>query len=195
MGKIILGGIFGLAVLLGLWAFSAYNGVIGLDQNVQQTEAQTQNELQRQSDLIPNMVAVVQKFTTFTSDTLVKIADARARVTAVSKLNPLDISNNPDLQKQVIDAQKANTQAMIAINTVTESYPDLKANDQFTALTAELEGSQNRVTVARRNNQLAVQSYNTAVLMFPTKFFGFPSKPYYVAADSAQTAPKVVFTN
>jgi LemA protein len=184
-----------LVVLLGitLWFLGAYNGVIRLDQNVQQTTAQVQNEMQRQNDLIPNMVEVLKEFVKLDTDVFVKVAEARAKLTAVQKLDPTAIAGNSDLQKQVVDAQKTTGQALLAINTVSEAYPDLKANDQFNTLTTELEGSQNRITVARKYNQQAVQAYNQTVLSIPVKFFGFLPKPYFQANEEAQTAPKIKF--
>lgn len=191
---LIVLGVIALVIIMGVsWVSGAYNHVIGLDQAVQVSTAQVQNVMQRQADLIPNMMKTAQAYAKFETTTLTQISEARAKLTAVAKLDPTAITNNPELQKQVVEAQKASSQAMLAINTVTEAYPQLKADVQFTALMTELEGSQNRITVERRNNQLAVQDYNATVLTFPTRFFGFIPKPYFIATEAAQTAPVLNF--
>ena len=186
-----------LAGFVALWSVGSYNGMVGLDENVNQTYAQVQNVLQRQAELIPNLVETVKGYAAHESGTFQKVTEARNQIAAVAKVDPRELANNPDLQRQVIDAQKEIGQALVRLTATREAYPDLKANTQFTTLMAELAGSINRVTVERRKNQIAVQEYNQAVRVFPrvvfASLFGFKTKPYYEAAASSQTAPTVKF--
>lgn len=198
MVKWIVLGVFGLVVLMfGGCAVGQYNGFVTAENNVGQKYAQVQNVLQRQAELIPNLVATVQGAANFERGTLEGVTQARAQLSAVSKINPLELADNPDLQRQVIEAQSSVSSSLANINAVTEAYPQLQSNQQFQSLMTELAGSVNRVSVERGRAQEAVQDFNNRVQRFPGVFlanmFGFSAKPFYQAAESSQTAPQVSF--
>lgn len=183
--------------LLAFYIGISYNGHTGRLNAAHESYAQIQNQMQRQSDLIPNMVKVVERYAQHESKTLTAVTEARAKMTAISKIDPQQIASNPALQKQLIDAAAATSQAMLSLSAVREAYPDLKANQQFNALMTVLEGAQNRITDARRRNQIAVREYNVGVQKVPGAFvartFDFKSMPYFEASAAAQSAPEVKF--
>jgi LemA protein len=187
----------GAVAVLGLWALSSVNGLIGLDQSVQLSYAQVQNVMQRQADLIPNLVETAKGYAGHENKTLVGISEARSKLSAVAKMDPEKLATDPDLQKQLIEAQNGMKNSLIELNAVREAYPQLQANSNFQTLMAELAGSQNRITVERRRNQQVVQEYNRAVLVFPRRILaslgGFTPKPYFQASDAAQSAPQIKF--
>lgn len=191
--------IIGIPVMVGLYLLSAYNGLIRGDEAVKQSYAQVQNVMQRQVELLPNLVEVVKGAANFESSTLVKITEARSKLTAVAKLDPEKLATNPELQKQLIEAQTAMTQAMSGLNIAVEAYPQLKANSAFMGLMSEVAGSQNRISVERRKNQQAVQAWNSQVRTFPRNFVanwsnaGFDVRPYFEADAAAQHAPQIKF--
>jgi len=188
---------FGIIGLLAIFGIVNYNSMVSLDENINQTYSQVQNVMQRQADLIPNLVESVKGYAKHESETLTKVTEARSKLSAVSKLSPEQLAKDPELQKKLIEAQTSLNQAAISLNIVKEAYPQLQANDNFKYLMNELSGSQNRITVERRKNQLAVEQYNKAVRTFPrvvfAKTFGFENRPYFSASDNAQTTPKVNF--
>lgn len=190
---VVLSIIFMPIVLL----WSTYNGLVTSNEHVNQTYAQVQNVMQRQAELIPNLVETVKGYAQHESKTLTQVTEARSKLTAVAKMSPADLANNPELQKQLIEAQASSSQAMTQINATAEAYPQLRANENFRELMSELAGSQNRITTERRRNQLAVQAYNiktqTAVSGFVARMYGFAPKPYYEAPVEAQRAPQVRF--
>lgn len=177
--------------------WSMYNGLITADETVHETYAQVQNVMQRQADLIPNLVETVKGYANFESKTLTQVTEARSKLSAVARMDPDKLAANPELQKQLIEAQNATQQAMVSLNAMKEAYPQLQANQNFQSLMAELSGSQNRITVERRRNQLVVQAYNVKTRSMLSglvaKQLGFEAKPYFAATDTAQTAPKVSF--
>jgi LemA protein len=187
----------GAVTVLGLWALSSVNGLIGLDQSVQLSYAQVQNVMQRQADLIPNLVETAKGYAGHENKTLVGISEARSKLSAVAKMDPEKLAKDPELQKQLIEAQNGMKNSLIELNAVREAYPQLQANSNFQTLMAELAGSQNRITVERRRNQQVVQEYNRAVLVFPRRILaslgGFTPKPYFQASDAAQSAPQIKF--
>lgn len=192
-----LGSIGGVLLIAVLWFWSANNGLVRADEDVGQSYAQVQNVMQRQADLIPNLVETVKGYAAHESKTLTAVTEARSKLSAVAKMNPTDLANNPELQKQLVEAQAQMQQSMLSLNAVREAYPQLQANDNFKSLMASLEGSQNRITTERRKNQQSVQSYNVYVRTFPASVVanmqGYRTKPYFMASDAAQTAPKVSF--
>lgn len=195
MKGLIIGGV--VAGVIALYSISSYNGLVRLDERVNQTYSQVQNVLQRQAELIPNLVEVTKGYASHESQTFARVTEARAQLAAVSKIDPRELASNPDMQKQIIEAQATIGQAMVRLQATREAYPDLKANQTFNNLMAEMAGSINRVTVERRANQLAVEEYNATIRRFPrvifANVFGFDPKPYFRAADSSQTAPQVKF--
>jgi LemA protein len=180
-----------------LYTWSAANGLIGYDEEVNQSYAQVQNVMQRQADLIPNLVEAVKGYAGHENKTLTQVAEARGRLSAVAKMDPAELAKNPDLQKQLIEAQAQMNQAMLSINAVREAYPQLQANENFRSLMVALEGSQNRITTERMKNQQAVQRFNMRVRSFPRSVvahaLGYAPRPYFTASAEAQVAPKVKF--
>lgn len=187
----------GVAGVFGLWALASFNGLVGLDQGVQQSYAQVQNVMQRQADLIPNLVETAKGYAGHENKTLVGVSEARSKLSAVAKMDPEKLAKDPELQKQLIQAQNDMQKSIVELNSVREAYPQLQANSNFQTLMTELTGSQNRITVERRRNQLAVQDYNRAVLVFPRRILaslgGYQPRPYFQASDAAQSAPQVKF--
>lgn len=185
------------AALIGLIAWTSYNGLVGVDENVNVTAAQIQVQLRRQAQLLPNLAETVKGAAAFEKETYAAVAAARAQVTAAANIDPTKIAGDPELQKKVLEAQTAMQQAMVKLNAAREAYPDLKANKNFQDLFAEVAGSQNRVSVAMTRNQEAVRAYNGAIRVFPrvlfAKTFGFAPRPYYEASAADQDAPKLSF--
>ena len=189
---------FAAAILLGL-AVSAcgYNTIPTLEEAAKAQWAEVQNQYQRRSDLIPNLVSTVQGYAKQEKEVLEAVTEARAKATAIH----VDASQltDPEKIKQVQEAQAALSGALGRLLAVSENYPDLKSNANFLALQAQLEGTENRIAVARRDYIGAVQAYNTALRTFPsviwasTAFSGSKPMVEFTADPAAQTAPKVKF--
>lgn len=201
--KVFFAVLFGIPLILLGVGLSLWSGLVSSDERVKESYAQIQNVLERQAELIPNLVEVTKGYATHENSTLVTVAEARSKVSAsgggIAGVDPAKIANDPALQKQLADAgammrQTANT--LLGSLTV-ERYPNLKADRQFLNLSAELAGSINRVTQARRVNQVAVKEYNEKVRVPPSSFvaiqLGLTVKPYYEAAPESQRAPTVNF--
>lgn len=184
----------GLVVVIG---WSSFNGLVSSDEAVKRSYSQVQNVMQRQADLIPNLVESVKGYAAHENKTLAQVTEARGRLTAVAKMDPEKLAANPELQKQLIEAQTITRDAAVSLQAVREAYPDLKANQNFTALMAELAGSQNRISVERRNNQKAVEDYNNRVRVIPgvvvARATGFAARPYFEATEAGQQTPQVKF--
>lgn len=176
---------------------SSYNRFMTADQNVLELTGQLQNEVQRQSDLIPNLVNTVKGYATHEHDTLTDYAAARSGETPLSRIDPRTV-DNATLQQKILEAQSRNTQEIKAINAVVEQSPQLQANQDFSRLMVQLEGSQNRITVARQRLQQAILSYNQTVMHFPGNLvagiLGYHTRVYYEASPEAQTPPVVDFS-
>src|SRR5881394_232568 len=188
--------VIGLILLVVFLGAGSYNRLVGLDQAVQKQWAQVQNVYQRRADLIPNLVATVSGAANFEKSTLTEITEARASVGQIR----LDPNKAPDDPAKLAEFQKAQdhlSSALSRLLVVVERYPDLKATGNFRDLQAQLEGTENRITVERQKFNEAVQRYNTAVKSFPAVFlagmFGFQPKPYFAAVEGAATPPKVEF--
>jgi LemA protein len=198
--KKIAFGIAGLVVLLVLIVFiggcGSYNRMVGLSQEVDKQWAQVQSVYQRRADLIPNLVNTVSGAANFEKSTLTEITQARASVGQV-QVNPSQAPANAAELENFERAQGQLSSALSRLLVVVERYPELKANANFRDLQAQLEGTENRITVERQRFNEAVQNYNTAVKRFPTVLIagmlGFQPKPYFTAAPGAETAPKVDF--
>lgn len=171
-----------------------YNTLVEEQQSVDQTWAEVENQYQRRADLIPNLVNTVKGYSTHESETLEKVVQARARATSIN-INADDLDE--ETLKKFQDAQNDLSSALKSLLAVTEAYPDLKANTNFLNLQAQLEGTENRITIARRNYTEAVRSYNTSIKKFPTNiyagWFGFKPKPQFTANAGADRAPEVNF--
>jgi LemA protein len=183
-------------VIVGLFVAGSYNSLVKLQQGVDQSWAQVQNVYQRRADLIPNLVNTVAGAANFEKSTLVEVTNARASVGRVQ----LDASKAPTDAAQLQQFQAAQGQLSNALSrllVVTENYPELKANQNFLSLQAQLEGSENRISVERGNFNTAVQSYNTAVRSFPAVFyagmFGFTPRPFFNAQPGSEKPPAVNF--
>lgn len=185
------------ALVLALMTWSSFNGIVRLDENVQNSYAQVQNVMQRQADLIPNLVETAKAYAGHENKTLVGVAEARSKLSAVAKMTPEDLAKNPDLQRQLIEAQQTMQRSLVDLNAVREAYPQLQANENFRSLMVELAGSQNRITVERKRSQDAVRTFNEKVRVFPRNILasltGFGRKPYFQASEAAQSAPQVKF--
>jgi LemA protein len=177
-------------------AGGSYNRLVKLSQGVDSQWAQVQNDYQRRADLVPNLVGTVSGAANFEKSTLTEITQARASVGQV-KVDPNKAPNDAATLAEYDRAQSQLSSALSRLLVVVERYPELKATTNFRDLQAQLEGTENRIAVARRDFNQAVQSYNTAVKSFPTVLyagiFGFREKPYFQASAGSETAPKVEF--
>jgi len=197
--KWIIVGVVGLVVVVLLvLVVGSYNGLVGKSQAVDSQWAQVQNVYQRRADLIPNLVSTVTGAANFEKSTLVAVTDARASVGRVT----LDASHAPEDASKLQEFQQAQGQLSTALSrllVVSEQYPELKANANFLTLQAQLEGTENRISVERERFNDDVRVYNTAVHSFPSSMmagmFGFHEKPYFAAAPQAQSDPAVTFPN
>ncbi len=171
-----------------------YNSLVEKQQSVDQNWAEVENQYQRRADLIPNLVNTVKGYATHESATLEKVTEARAKATSI---NILAENLNEQTLAQYQQVQGELGQALKSLLAVSEAYPDLKANENFMALQAQLEGTENRITVARGRYTKAVQEYNTSIKKFPTNiyagWFGFEPKPQFKAEAGAEKAPEVKF--
>ena len=188
--------VLGVLVVIILAAISSYNGLIGSAQAVDASWAQVQNVYQRRADLIPNLVQTVQGAANFEKSTIVQVTEARASVGKVQ----INQNQAPADAAQLAQYQQAQGQLGTALSrllVVAENYPDLKASANFRDLQAQLEGTENRITVERGRFNAAVQEYNTKIKTLPTVFFagflGFQPKPYFQSMAGAETAPAVKF--
>jgi LemA protein len=193
----IILGILGLFILILIMAaVGSYNGLARSSQAVDQEWAQVQNVYQRRADLIPNLVNTVAGAANFEKSTLIAVTDARASVGKVT-VNANTAPTNPADLQQFEQAQANLGGALSHLLVVAERYPDLKSSSNFLALQAQLEGTENRISVERGNFNDAVQAYNSRVVSFPSMIMahlgGFTTKPYFAAAPAAQSAPQVQF--
>jgi LemA protein len=188
-----------LAVLLlgVLVSGCGFNAIPTLEEQAKAKWADVQNQYQRRTDLIPNLVATVQGYAKQEKDVLTAVVEARAKATSVT----IDASSltDPAKLKQFEDAQRELSGALGRLLAITENYPDLKSNQNFLALQSQLEGTENRIAVARRDYIDAVRAYNTELRTFPgfiwAKLFFSGNKPMaeFTAAEGAQTVPQVKF--
>ncbi len=177
-----------------LWVYSGYNRLVNEDENVTNKWAAVEADYQRRADLIPNLVATVKGYAEHESGTLQSVTDARSKATSV-QLGAGDLTEENLRAYQ--QAQGAVTSALGRLIAVAESYPDLKANENFRDLQVQLEGTENRIAVSRKGYNDAVQSYNVAVRRFPANIlaslFGFDRKASFSADEGAETVPTVEF--
>ena len=171
-----------------------YNSLVEKQQSVDQSWAEVENQYQRRSDLIPNLVNTVKGYATHEEKTLTNVIEARAKATSIT-IDPANL--NEETLARYQEAQGELSGALKSLLAVTEAYPDLKANENFMNLQAQLEGTENRVSVARKRYTEQVKEYNTAIKKFPTViyagWFGFKEKPQFKAEAAAQKAPTVNF--
>ncbi|MBD5407267.1 MAG: LemA family protein [Treponema sp.] len=173
-----------------------YNSMIELDEQVKQQWAQVENQYQRRYDLIPNLVETVRGYAKHESDVLTQVTEARASVGGMIKIDE-SILEDEEKMAQFQKIQDSLSGALQRLLSVTENYPELKANQNFLALQDQLEGTENRISIERKRYNETAQEYNTKIRRFPNAFianmFGFKTKAYFSAAVEAQTAPKVEF--
>src|SRR5918996_5409316 len=204
MNKFALGCGIVVAILLVIVVIAAlviggsYNRLVRLQQAVDQSWAQVQNVYQRRADLIPNLVNTVSGAANFEKSTLVEVTNARASVGRVQmQLDPNKAPADAAQLEQFQAAQGQLSNALSRLLLVVERYPELKANQNFLSLQAQLEGTENRISVERGNFKSAVQSYNVAVRSVPTNFvagmLGFPPRPFFTAQTGAERPPPVNF--
>lgn len=186
------------AVLLIMVAMSfsscSYNSIVQMDEDTKAKWGTVQSQYQRRADLIPNLVATVKGVANFEKSTLTAVTEARAKATSV-QIDPTKLT--PENVQKYQQAQGELSTALGRLLSVTEAYPTLRANDNFTALQGQLEGTENRISVARMDFNNSVQAFNSKIRSFPAnltaKMFGFQPKGYFQAEANAQSAPKVQF--
>jgi len=192
------GLLFGLFVLFGLTGCGSYNRLVALEQNVNKKWGDVQSVYQRRADLIPNLVSTVQGAANFEKSTLTDVVNARASVGQV-KLDPSKAPTDAAQLEQFQAAQGQLSNALSRLLVVSENYPQLRATEAFQNLQAQLEGTENRISVERNSFNGAVQEYNTALGTFPTnmlnKMFGFAARPFFNAQPGSERAPSVNFGN
>ena len=186
--------ILGVVLILGLWGCGGYNSLVKQDETVKNTWNNVQSQYQRRTDLIPNLVNTVKGEANFEQSTLTGIVEARAKATQV-QVNPENLT--PEKVAEFQQAQSGVTSALGRLLAVVENYPNLKTNEGFRALQAELAGTENRINVARNDFNSAVNTYNTKVRSFPTNIFagifGFERREGFKAEAGAEKAPEVKF--
>ena len=191
LGVVLLG-----VLVIALFVTGTYNALVGLDQKAQAQWGQVENAYQRRADLIPNLVETVKGAAAFEKDTFTAVTEARAKVGQV-QVNAGQLG--PDALAKFQEAQDGLSSALSRLLVVVEKYPELKATENFKELQAQLEGTENRITVERMRFNETAQAFNTRRNRFPAVliagFFGdrFKEKPYFKAQAGAETAPKVKF--
>ena len=185
----------GILVILALWAVMKYNALVPMDQQVKSSWSQVENQYQRRSDLIPNLVNVVKGYASHEKETLEGVITARSKATSTT----IDANNLDEAALQRFQqSQDALSSALSRLMVVVEKYPDLKANEQFQNLAVQLEGTENRIATARRDFNEAAKTYNTARQTFPTVLIagllGFKERPYFTAQAGSEIAPTVDFS-
>ena len=173
---------------------SSYNGLVQQDENVSNAWSNVENQYQRRADLIPNLVNTVKGYASHEKETFQAVVEARSKATQMTvKADDL----TPEKMKAYQEAQGAVGAALGRLLAVSEAYPELKANENFKELQAQLEGTENRISVERRNFNNVAMSYNKAIRVFPRNIlaglFGFEKRPYFEAEEGAKSAPKVEF--
>ncbi len=193
-GYVVLVVIVAVVLILFFWIKGMYNSMVRMDENVSQAWAQVENVYQRRSDLIPNLVATVKGYAEHESSTLEAVVEARAKATQAtvdpSRLSEEELANFMNAQN---DLGTAIGRLLVSV----ERYPDLKANQNFLELQAQLEGTENRIAVERKKFNEAARNYNVAIRRFPNNIFagmfGFEKKGYFEASEGADQAPAVSF--
>lgn len=186
--------ILAVVALIAMWGVSGYNGLVSMDEGVQTKWADVETQYQRRADLIPNLVNTVKGYAAHENETLQAVVDARAKATSVN-IDPANMTSEQIARFQ--EAQDGVSSALGRLLVTVEKYPDLKANENFKELQAQLEGTENRISVARRDYNEASRKYNTALRSFPknilASIFNFEKKEYFEAQDGSEQAPTVQF--
>lgn len=183
-----------MAIILITWMSGVYNGLVNNEQKVNKSWADVQGAYQRRADLIPNLVATVKQYANYEQQTLIKVIEARAEATKTDiNIDPKNLNETTLAKFQ--ESQGQLTSDLSKLLVIVEQYPQLKANENFMQLQNELERTENRINVERRNFNDAVQQYDTKIKRFPTNLladmFGFKYKAYFEADKGSENAPKV----
>jgi LemA protein len=192
--SIILLSVVAVVAIIALWIVKGYNHMVVADEQVNKDWAQVENQYQRRSDLIPNLVATVKGYAEHEQTTLDAVVAARSHATSIT----LDANNLTE--EQLADFQQRQSDLSMSLGrllAITENYPDLKANQNFLELQSQLEGTENRITVARNTFNASAQSFNAYIRRFPNNIvanmFGFEKKAYFQASEGANEVPTVAF--
>ena len=184
----------GVVAVVAIFFYATYNGFVNREEGLKSAWSNVETQYQRRADLIPNRVNTVKGYAAHETQTLNEVTEARARATSIN-LSADDLT--PERLAQFQRAQAEVRSALGRLIAVSESYPDLKANQNFLELQAQLEGTENRSAVARKDFNAAAQQYNVSVRRFPAnlvaRMFGFGQKPYFESAEGAAAAPQVTF--
>ena len=184
----------GVVAVVAIFFYATYNGFVNREEGLKSAWSNVETQYQRRADLIPNLVNTVKGYAAHETQTLNEVTEARARATSIN-LSADDLT--PERLAQFQRAQAEVRSALGRLIAVSESYPDLKANQNFLELQAQLEGTENRIAVARKDFYAAAQQYNVSVRRFPAnlvaRMFGFGQKPYFESAEGAAAAPQVTF--
>lgn len=184
----------GVVAVVAIFFYATYNGFVNREEGLKSAWSNVETQYQRRADLIPNLVNTVKGYAAHETQTLNEVTEARARATSIN-LSADDLT--PERLAQFQRAQAEVRSALGRLIAVSESYPDLKANQNFLELQAQLEGTENRIAVARKDFNAAAQQYNVSVRRFPAnlvaRMFGFSQKPYFESAEGAAAAPQVTF--
>ncbi len=191
-----VGAVLALIIIgVVIWGVSVYNQLVTLDEEVAKAWSQVENQYQRRADLIPNLVNTVKGVADFEKETYTAVAEARSKVNQI-KLTP-EMLSDPNAFKQFQAAQDNLGSALSRLLVTVERYPQLKANENFLQLQAQLEGTENRIAVERKRYNEIVREYNTRIRRFPGNIIanmtGFREKQYFAAAEGAKEVPKVQF--
>jgi LemA protein len=187
------------AVLAGLLLMGQYNGLVESDQGVRAAWSEVENHYQRRADLVPNLVATVKGAADFEQETLQRVVEARSRVGQVSAEAGADILADPQKFARFQQAQDELSSALSRLLVVVERYPELRATQNFADLQHQLEGTENRIAVARTRFNESAQAYNSRLKRVPTRWFvsllgwQFTERPYFEAQAGAAEAPRVEF--
>ena len=183
-----------IVVIIIFWGIGGYNGMVSLDEGVQNKWADVETQYQRRADLIPNLVNTVKGYDAHESQTLENVVKARSEASSV-KVDPQNIT--PEKLAEYQKAQSGVSSALGRLMVIVEKYPDLKANQNFLELQSQLEGTENRINTARRDFNEAAKGFNTEIRRFPKNIlagmFGFEKKAYFEAEKGAEKAPEVQF--
>ena len=186
--------VLGILAIIALWVANVYNSFVAAEEEVESAWSQVENQYQRRADLVPNLVATVKGYAAHEQETLEGVVEARAKATQIT-IDPAKAT--PEQLAAFQAAQGELSQALGRLLAVAENYPDLKANENFRDLQSQLEGTENRIAIARQQFNDTAREYNTKVRRFPgniiASIFGFERKPYFEADEESKHAPKVEF--
>jgi LemA protein len=184
-----------IAIGFFLWGLGIYNNLVGQDEGVRSSWGQVETQYQRRADLIPNLVATVKGYATHEENVFTEVAEARGKVGQITVTK--EVLEDPQAFQKFQAAQDQLSSALSRLLAVSENYPQLKANENFRDLQVQLEGTENRISVARQRYNEVVQTFNTTVRRFPASIIagigGFKEKAYFAAKAGADTAPQVKF--